>query len=614
MQTPKGRPSLEVPQRVSPRAARKLKTALPESDSAAALSQAVRTPRERSPKVAERRSPRSPASLEKKRPSRISELESQILQLQGELKKAKDEISSSEAWKNQAEQDAEESTKQISGLSAKLEEAQEQISCLSSEESRASEIERISQEKEQAWRAELEAVKKQHSFDSSALASSVNEILRLKNELEMVAESEAALKEQAQSVGLELESLKGNLAETQLLMDNMKTELKDSRESEAQARALVNDTLIQLESAKATVEVLRLEGIKATESYNSIASELKQSRARVSALEGIVSKLEADLSNTTNKVIAAPLADVNGDESEARTQNTHETDKLKEEVEYLKLEVEKLRSALILAEAKDNDADNGGKEQLKDANEMIEKMKNESSRREAELVTEIDKAKATIEDLKAHLMDKETELQGIREENDGLNVKLQENVTTLEEEAAAKKDIEKLREELSELKANMMDKETELQHISEENETMKLEIKKREEIVAELESARNAEKDTHTKLNLVLEEVEKSNRRAARVTEQLQASQASAAEMESELRRLKVQSDQWRKAAEAAAAIIPVGGNGKYMDRTTSMDGGYMTGKMGSPYADDMDDDDLIKKKNGNVLKKIGVLWRKPQK
>lgn len=61
---PIGRMSLEVPQRVSPRAARQLKTAVSESDSVSSSSQASRTPKERSPKVVERLSPRSPASSE----------------------------------------------------------------------------------------------------------------------------------------------------------------------------------------------------------------------------------------------------------------------------------------------------------------------------------------------------------------------------------------------------------------------------------------------------------------------------------------------------------------------------------------------------------------------
>ena len=46
-----------------------------------------------------------------------------------------------------------------------------------------------------------------------------------------------------------------------------------------------------------------------------------------------------------------------------------------------------------------------------------------------------------------------------------------------------------------------------------------------------------------------------------------------------------------------------------------SLDNNYnpVAGKLSSPYSEEMEDD-LLKKKNGNMLKKIGVLWKKPQK
>lgn len=54
--------SSEAPQKVSPRAVRQLKTTALESKSASSSNQTCRTPKDRSPKVVERRSPRSPVS------------------------------------------------------------------------------------------------------------------------------------------------------------------------------------------------------------------------------------------------------------------------------------------------------------------------------------------------------------------------------------------------------------------------------------------------------------------------------------------------------------------------------------------------------------------------
>lgn len=56
------RSSSDTPQKVAPYAVQQLNTSATESSSASSSSQANRNPKERSPKVAERRSPRSPAS------------------------------------------------------------------------------------------------------------------------------------------------------------------------------------------------------------------------------------------------------------------------------------------------------------------------------------------------------------------------------------------------------------------------------------------------------------------------------------------------------------------------------------------------------------------------
>ena len=52
----------EAPQKVSPRAAWKLRTTALECDSASSLNQANRIIKERSPKLTDRKSPRSPSS------------------------------------------------------------------------------------------------------------------------------------------------------------------------------------------------------------------------------------------------------------------------------------------------------------------------------------------------------------------------------------------------------------------------------------------------------------------------------------------------------------------------------------------------------------------------
>ncbi|EXC16273.1 hypothetical protein L484_024447 [Morus notabilis] len=136
-------------------------------------------------------------------------------------------------------------------------------------------------------------------------------------------------------------------------------------------------------------------------------------------------------------------------------------------------------------------------------------------------------------------MDKETELQSISEENEGLRLKIGKNLSGQCEESELAAGLKKSEAVLAELKASLLDKETQLQSISEENEMLKMEIKRKEN-------------------------------EASRVNEE--AVEAA-------------------RAAEREAAYNP----------------------MDSPYSEDMDDDSP-KKKNGNMLKKIGVLWKKGQK
>ncbi|XP_011004177.1 PREDICTED: interactor of constitutive active ROPs 2, chloroplastic-like isoform X2 [Populus euphratica] len=618
MQTPKAKTiSLEVPRKKSPATprTRQLKTPGAETD-CVSPNPASRTPKDRSPKVTERKSPRSPAT---ERPSNISELESQLAQLQEDLKKAKEQLNTSESWKRRSQQEAEDTKKQLLTMSLKLEESQHQLMELSSSEDvRVQELRKISHDRDKAWESELEAVQKQHSIDYSALASAMNETQRLKTQLEMVVESEASQTKHVESVHAELKGLRLELTETLSLVEKMKIELSDTRESEAQALELASKTQKQLEEANATADMLQAGGVKSMEAYRSLSLELEQSRAQEKSLEELVSKLQADLANVNEKTVENPTGDVQVSHESVENE---ETKQLKAETNLLKNEVGQLRSLLEATETRYQEEYIQSTLQIRSAYEQVEHTKLESSQREAKLETELKKAKNNIEELRANLMDKETELQGITEENEGLMLKIKKNQTG-ERESELAMGLKNLEHDLAELKASLLDKEVQLQRVAEENETLRTEIKKGEieqskvndEAVAMAETARASEHEALMKLGYLTEEADKSSRRAARVTEQLDAAQAANTEMEAELRRLKVQADQWRKAAEAAAAMLSTGNNGKFVERTGSLDSNYnpIAGNMGSPGSEDMDDSP--RKKNRNMLKKIGVLWKKGQK
>lgn len=544
-------------------------------------------------------------------------MESQLAQLQEDLKKEKDQLKSSESWKRQAQQEAEDAKNQLLAMSAKLEESQQQLQDIAaSEDDRIQELFKNSQDRDRAWQSELEAVQKQHSMDSAALALAMNEIQKLKVQLERIAESEATQARHAESAHDEVQNLRMELSETLSLVQKLKNELSDCRESEAQALEVVIKTQMQVEAANATIEMLRKDATKSAESYNSLLLELEQSKARMKSLEGLVSKLQAELINGNSQSLVAPKDDNNLVPGNGETEELND---LKVKLKSVKSEVVQLRSALDAAEIRYQEEFIRSTLQIRSAYEQVERTKSESGQKESELASALKEANAHIEDLKARLMDKETELQSISEENEGLNSKIEKNLSSSQGEPELTAELKKSEALLSELKASLLDKETQLQSITEENEMLKMEIKNKEtertqvndEAVALAEAAKAAEREAMMKLGYATEEADKNSRRVAQVNAELDATQAANTEMEAELRRLKVQSDQWRKAAEAAAAMLSSGNNGKLVERTGPLDSTY--NPMASPYSDDMDDDSP-KKKNGNMLKKIGVLWKKGQK
>ncbi|CAI0472404.1 unnamed protein product [Linum tenue] len=479
MQTPKANraASLEVPQRRSPatsRTARQLKPSGADSDSVGSPNPATKTPKDRSPKVPERKSPRSPIT-EKKRPTRVSELESQLSQLQDDLKKTKDQLNASESSKRQAQQEAEESKKQLMELT-------------SSDDTRVEELTKISHDRDRAWQSELEAVQRQHSMDSAALGTAMNEIQRLKNQLQIVAESEATQINHAESAHEELQRLRMELNETLSLVERIKSEMNDCRHSEAEAMEAAREAQQQLEATSGDSSATAMEVTVDQDATNQLKGEVKSLKYEVGQLKAA---LEA---------------------SEARYQ-----------VEYIQSTLE-----------------------IRSAYEQAEKTKQESVEREADLEAELEKAK---------------------DKNEGLRSKMEEENQSSEKESELAMQLKKLEHDFTLLKAALLEKETQVKGLAEKNDMLKIEIERGEA--------------------------------------------AANTEMEAELRRLKVQADQWRKAAEAAASMLSSTGNNNNGNGMNNYN--TIAGTMGSPFSEDMDDESP-KKKNGNVLKKFGVLWKKGQK
>ncbi|KAG6570760.1 Interactor of constitutive active ROPs 3, partial [Cucurbita argyrosperma subsp. sororia] len=590
MQTSKPRSSLEAPKKVSLKAARQVKPTAVKCDSSSSSNQTGKISKERSTKIVGR-SPRTPLS-EKKCQTRISELEAQISILQKELKKAKEQLHSCKSRKDRVRVDAEVSSAPSNA-----------------KEHRPSSSKRA-QEDDQSLHSTSEVTEKSEPVDSVASAM-VNIMQHLKIKLQVVDESKTFQMNHVGSVNEKNSKLKNLLSETLSLMASMKNQLQDCEVSETQVQALISETMAQVETAKEMAELLGSDSTKAFEDWNSVTSELDESREYVNSLETLVCKLEPALANASRKNLEIP------------EDETRESEQLETDICSLQSEVEQLKSA---REAVEVEYEGEQRQPTLEPRSVTEAkhVKSDTNLREIELKNELEKSRVEIDEFKAKLLERETELRSITEENLELSCKLEKSVSS-HRVYELEKELEDLKNCIADLKTNLLDKETEFQSISEENEMLISEISKRDTIKTNVKDETTTELATLTsttidrgaqaKLGILAEEADRSTSRRSIGVAELEAAQAANAEMEMELRTLKVQSEQWRKAAEAAAAMISAGSNGVSVGRTGSMDSNYngITGKIGPLYSVDSDDD-LLKKKNGNVLRKIGVLWKKPQK
>ncbi|KAK9724053.1 hypothetical protein RND81_05G044700 [Saponaria officinalis] len=611
--------SMEVPQRKSPssQASQKSSSSTKQTsgqlkvgrfgyDSAASPKSSSRIPKNRSPKVLESGSPRSPMT-EKQRISKVSNLESRLAQLEDELKRTKDQLSSSETQKRHALLESEEMKKKLAFMSARLEESQQQLDEFSTcEDSRIQELRKLSQERDRVWQSEVEAIQKQHSMDSAALASALNEIQKLKKQLEMASDSEATHSRHTKTAHAEIECLRVDLSETVSLVENLRKQINDCKRSEIQARHLAQETQMQLEEAMTIAESLRSAELKAKDAYNGLASELEKSNEKATLLEMLVMELEEKLRKSSNHEEIMPKPDEGGKKEEVS-----ETIELNAELDALKLEVDVLKSSLEASELRYQEEYLKSTSEIRNAFDEVERTKSETGAREAELEAELNDARITIDELKSELMFKQTIGQNSSENSKEVEVSTVNSGLDIE--------LKIMKEDLQDLRAILLEKETQIQSTKEENERLKSEREKTKEIREAAISAETtmeaAETEALLKLGYLTEEAGKSDQKAARVAKQLEAAQKENTELETELRKLKVQSDQWRKAAEAAAAMLSTESNNELLERTTSFDSSYngIAAKMESPISDGIDDDSP-KKKNGNMLKKFGVLWKKGQK
>ncbi|KAI4997647.1 hypothetical protein ZWY2020_052989 [Hordeum vulgare] len=181
--------------------------------------------------------------LQKKRPSRLTELDSKVNQLQDELKKTKEQLSASESRRRQAQHEDDEAKKQGQDASSKLEDSQCQLVELSAaKESRLQERRKIQHERDRTCVVQDPEAEVPAGGDSSPYSFYT---------------ASAKQREHADS---RLEALEQEMELRLATIEGLKVNVNESDKAAANANAMATETKLQLETAKATIDSLLCEG------------------------------------------------------------------------------------------------------------------------------------------------------------------------------------------------------------------------------------------------------------------------------------------------------------------------------------------------------------------
>lgn len=176
-------------------------------------------------------------------------------------------------------------------------------------------------------------------------------------------------------------------------------------------------------------------------------------------------------------------------------------------------------------------------------------------------------------------------------------------------------------DEIALLKSRLEEKGKELESITNEKENLK---NKLDEAVSKVSTAQSKEEGMSLLLDRLREELEASQANTEKLNGKLKSVEAEKEGLEAEMKKLRVQTEQWRKAADAAAAVLAGGVDitARIPERCGSMDkhfgGTFETpaarynGYVGSPgMADDLDDGFGGGKRKGSGIRMFGDLWKK---
>ncbi|KAH0464110.1 hypothetical protein IEQ34_006896 [Dendrobium chrysotoxum] len=167
--------------------------------------------------------------------------------------------------------------------------------------------------------------------------------------------------------------------------------------------------------------------------------------------------------------------------------------------------------------------------------------------------------------------------------------------------------------EMAMVRAKLAEKEKELKIVVAEKESLK---KEAEEAKACSFKAGQKTEEMEIKLAGTEEELKQSKSLVEQLKLKLEAEAVAKASMEAEMKRLKIQTDQWRKASEAAASIIATGDENFRSTQKPLESYNFSTnGVLWSPLitGSQIDEGQEGQKKRGSVsgIRVLGELWKK---
>ncbi|KAL4379667.1 hypothetical protein GQ457_02G028280 [Hibiscus cannabinus] len=440
----------------------------------------------RSPKVAIATTPEKPQT----RTAKGSELQAQLNSVQGDLKKAKEQICLIEKEKAEAIDELKEAQKAADEANEKLREAL--VAQKRAEESseiekfRAVELEQAgieaAQKEDEEWQKEIESLSNQHALDVAALLSSTQELQRVKQELAMTCDAKnQALNhaddatEIAEIHAEKVEILSAELVRLKSLIDS-KREVKANENMETVFKLKAEIELLkqEVEKAKAYEEKLMekeawveqlkvdLEAARKAESYaRNVVEEWKN---RVEELEMQIKeakKLERSASESLDSVMK---------QLESNNDSLHDAESeiatLKQKVGLLEMTIGRQRGDIEESEHGINMA----KEETAEVAKLVDSLKSEIETVREEKRQALDNEKLAASSVQTLLEEKNkliNELESSRDEEEKSKKAMESLASALHEVSS----------EAREAKEKLLSSEKELENYDAELEDIRLVLK-----------------------------------------------------------------------------------------------------------------------------------------